>query len=1659
MAFAMLVGSFSVMGSAYSAYRGDAVTYNDVDAATFTTEQYASMGFDEVDRMLAEEQLNLYIYIGSLDLTSVDNAIASVEELLDSVSNLLTMLGDAGNLNISDLAGKRRSAGTINGIDADLALGYAVFDFLATNAGILRNYANGSFSLGIMNSFVAEYVFNVRELVVGLIYGLTDAGKARDYDYMDAREDYGTGAGLPAQYLNETNGAITLAQDLLNEVVLGHWEKLDDYFDNPYDDHIEVIPGFYSFEDANGNDVSDQPIDTDAYDYWGYVHPKNWVTVGLGGAKRVADGAAAPEEDFELCDIRGNVKGYDFIEALLQRAFNYVLIPVLNRDTAPWLKEMCGFDFPAEKCNKQIYNTATQTWENNPNYVENYPGDAPEGIEDNPLYNLFETENLVVSKAEFTEGTLIENFNRILGDFVGQVLKLERGVEDENGWSWDWNYAGGNAVLFDNICNVAKYVLKVTGDQFFASYIEIKTPEEIDLLNPQQTVAYVLRSILNASVDWMYIEDSEETDCVAEVGYAACEQLAWQDIPQITYTKPVRDDFTSDEAYYDALVNKALTILMDEAAFNLNQSLDVNKEDGNDPVNYEGLLPYQGDDGSYENNIVMIGEWAIQTYGPALALNFNLADNGSHDIDDFWGDLDTIIDSILPIVGNDSIINDDIANQPRVFKSLIFDNIVKPVCYLNATNFAAIFDRNEQGIFAKQNGIEIIMTILNKVFDLLFPNVFAKNVTTIDALLDNDLLGTMIFDLAKSLGTKPANSITNEGYALSPRAVGLVYVALPIVCQVLGLSDDQEFGELENYMPGILSGSGTTFTIYNGTSGINTGYTDVNGNEYVDETYTYNIVSAFANGYRANGTSKELSISINKSSIGGGEDATVTLSGYETGMVVEANIEYNVTDESGANMTSSSLTNTVYGYVGSVEKDDDEIEKILPVGSTGKSIKYESEVYVASGDKLTSKLNSYGIRLVDTDEQKNVENPSPTGTVTVTNVSVNSSAYPFVAQNTDSNATSQSIYGQGATYFFTPFQVAQDGNGETYVRIADVYEKDENGKDVVDEDGNKTIVGDNGGVPTGKYTITTTLNVAGTTVNVTTNVHIYDDYSLESLFDRTVAANRQKSNYNTKTAAGDDAWTAYVEALKEAAKVALKPKNGDSFETDIATSETGYRNKYQICAEDLNNAIKELEKYVDKSTGTGAIEAAINTYSPSNTIILTDDNGYNYAQELEYDDPDYEFFSWRDYLYYTYKRYRDVKNEAESIVNSQRALIKAPLPENPTDEQLAAYDAQCKAVDEFEAPVLSAVDVEYNTHMVNLMGSRLIPIAANKSKLAIALDWAADIDPDANYTSGTYADYTRALTFAQTVYDDNSADLKPSKVNTAHNELVEAWKKLAIAADYSALNAAMDEAADAISFGTPDEQTEYTYDSYLAFYDAYQAAANLDKGLEKTESNQDLIDEITANLTEAFAGLVEEGGSGDEPGGDEECNWELNTSFEFYTSASVASSTAYTNDDYLNYLFGIDADHDGKSDVNHLLFGIGEYYSAADYEALFINLENAEVEVIPTEMGEGTGTIINIYNTITGEKVDSYMVVIRGDCTGDSTITSDDETEIIYFYNMMDGYDWLYTEEQKFMYAGGDTDNDWSVDGNDSSNIELFYNMMIDIGQFECEAFENILEA
>ncbi len=1691
MAFAMLIGSFSVMGSAYQAYKGSAISgqYNDVDAPEFTLEQYASMGLDEVDRMLAKEQLVLDLLgMLTLDLSSIDSTIASVLGFLETGGTLIMMLGDASALPAicAPLQGVSRAAKT------DLQVVYALLDFVSNLKDIASSYVKGTVDVGLLNGFIADYKFNVRELALGMLYGLTPEGEAAEYDYFDDLDDNGTADKLPAKYKTET-AAITLLQDLLNGLILGEWKLLNDEL---ADERSVVMAESYAFVDyATGEDVSDEEIDTANYHYYGWRHGNDWVTVGLGDAYRVKinkdnpEATPVPAASYSVVDVNGGKVAYDFIELLMQRAYNYIAVPVLNRDTRGWVLELCGYTIDETKANRTVFDEATGEWIDNPTYDRDYIATAPSSSEGlTEIAALFNHEAIangtaVVPKATIPAGeTFVDNFNETLGEFVTIFAtnnKTVNGVE----CSWTWT-PGDNSVLFDNIVSLGKYVVCVTGDLFFSDRAQLPSVTEIKGYTGQQIVALIMREILNNSVDYIYVDDSHQT--IVDVAYKAVEQLAWQDIPQYTYTKPVASDYSTTPLYYRAVVEKMIAILFDIAVYNLNQGFDMNLADGNDPDDFDpatsahnGLLQYQGDDGTYETNLKQVVAWAIRTYGEILALDFRCdvdseAEVNALTVDDAWMDLDTLIDAIIPIKGGEGKapwIHQEIAGDGTtiVSKTFIFDYILAPLYNLDATNLAKILQRNTAGgAFATMTGVPVILDLLENVFNLLFPGVFQKQ-DTLDQVLQNNLLGDMVHDL---IGSLAATTYENaKGATVDGRGDSIAAVALPVVCMILGLSDDQEFEEMEIYLPGTISYKQAlpTFEVFNGSSGINTAYTDKNGAFDQDELYTYVIDEVSIKTYGANGNdTKALNFSgINTgTTIAGGDSVTVSLSGQLTaaneGDLVEFKVTYMVLDEFGKAMTADAegaeledatvLTKTVYGLIGEEARDDDAIEQVKGIAD-GREIKYENVIYLEGGDDLDD-IESYMIRVQDLKKDNTTTTANVTG-VSIKDADGSETDYPFATINADAGAITASLTGEGGLYFLTPFDVAtytaKDENGaditKKYERFEYFYETDEEGNVIIDEATGEpaNIIGNNAGVPDGEYKLTTAVSVAGASYNVDTTVHLYDDYGLESAFNNAVLANRQISDYDTEAdnGAATGLYTTYTNTLQKVARFVLKPKTADSFQADIAATSNAYDNKYEEYAEELAAAIEALEEY-EENAGIDALKTLRGEYSGNNYKIISTSEG-SYKKDLEYDDEDYVYFGMRDYVPHTYNKYRIARDRVSDLIESQEIFIPAPFTDEdiyganyePSEEEKAARAEALLAYADRMAnrDVVSSIDSLYAQHMMNLSGERLIRLPANTSKLQIVYDMCKDAIPEgkeANYTVSSRERYQRAIAFTEetlgtAITVNGQPNLRPSQVNHATTELMEAWKKLALGAEYDVLDTAIQDAQnklteDGVSFDPelPAEQTVYTAETYKDFYDAYNAAMDIDRDLSATESNNALISDLATALNTARAALTFAKSS--------EPVFELITEDpELFWDVTWECSYIPVINEEVKGLFDMDQETADGDIVNGYIYGLGqtdEGWSEELVASLFQTLDNCYIEVTPDIIYDsyGNGTIVQIKDSNTDAVIKTYCLVIIGDLNGDGYMDNLDVAKLKEFDNGK--YTWADEPTELYQLYSGDINGD-----------------------------------
>ena len=1753
LAVVMILGSVSV--AAYAAdYKGNdtsimnSLQFDDVNSAVYSSQQYATMCLDALDKLLAEANLDVNIYIGRLNGTNVDNLLGSVNSLWDSVGGLVNLgiLGDAKLLDLSAIANTHRGN--------DLSVIYDVLDLLGDLAPIAQKYVQGDLSLGSLNSVIANYLFNVRSLVFGLVIGLTDMGP-EGYDYMDSKTVYFSDDTIPVQYSDQNNTVVKpgatmpFLQNLLNKLILGKWQKLDDLFYETGHKQTNIAYKEIQFHDgsATGAIVTDAEPDINAYDYYGWVHPDDWVTTGLGDAIRVANGAAAPAPSYTKVNVKDMQQNgtvvYNLVEDLLLQAYNGIAVPVLNRIVKNWLREKAGYTFESKYTEKYLGDVdAEGNPVINPDYDYLYGGTAPEGgktYADN-IFQIFDVDNLKVPYAVVPSGsTFIDELNHNAFNFLTGVLECtyedatingvlnrtftwkqtakdeETGVVSPTGLEYSFTVKdGGNELLLDNAVSLVRFVLKVSENEFFSDSLidrgEVLSPTEIDDLDNQGVLAYIARSVINALVPYMYIsaptQTTPELGTLAGVGFEAVLQLAAQDIPQFTYTAPKLSDYNNDlNAYNHAVVEKALAILMDVAAYNLNSVLDADMmhtatnasystlNDGTD--NDTGLIGYLGDDKPYGNTIAAISAWAVTKWASTTdysgnydcLLNLDLgSDNyggqfGTGKVTEatFWSDIDTILDSIIPIKANNKPwIYGEIASQNPVSKSLIFDYLIYPILNLNIDNILKIFKRNNASEFNEYTLERVLVNLLRRIFNDLFPNVFSAGTNTIDGILDNTLLGKMVYDLVKTLSaTGSATGLTNGG-TITGRGKIIAGVALPIVALALGLDAKQEFGELDNLAPSLikLEGNDISFQIYNGSSGVNTSYRNPSGlARNVDKLFTYLIEGTSCEvvgggTHTVEGVDAEVIsngvVTTQGTQIAGGQSKTITIRGITSGELLKITFKYRVLDETGTSL-GQSLYSIKYVYCADdIEGDDD--QNAHAAGGGNRTIDYASHVYLPTGKGLSS-LEGYSIVIHD----------STNGAATA---SVNGvSGLNWVSKETNEKETSVNMDGQSdkSVYILYPFAVDSDH----YRRTEYNYKTNADGSYVLDDWGRrvKDTVKTEAGVTNindGNYTINVNLTVAGSNINIPVKVHLYDDGGLPGLLDSAVKANRTT---DTIDQAGTGRLGTYNAAVATAAGIVYPPMtHGDDFQTWLWPNGTGSTkdNRFQAAYKTLYTQVNGIKPY-DLNAGALSLWNAVNSKQPYNYTRASyevDIDGVPttvyYRNWKEYYESGYGYMGMRNYVAHTYKVFKSAVNYANDLIAKEYKYVDV----SPEDYAKMTHAQKedfinngvknyLKDVEE-NTGVITPVESVYAIHRLNTAYSRLISINGDRSKLNAAFTkFGAAID-SSKYTDTSVTDFNNAREFANTVKNGSN---NPEQINTAMSKLIEAWKNLLRKADWTNLDNAVDTASaelDSIgclnSDGTPnyDEvNVQETYDrkELVKFMDLYLTSYLMDTEKSLGLADQQRIDEQAAALLAALANLPEfvansfeidvewgqimEGRSGDE-------TYELKLDEEViaeYLDLLTADNFGQLNPEYVDGDGNIVVNHQSYDSIqiNGVIVGIPYYAFPEDIEGL-LNVSGGYIVTLPY-LGPGSvgwddsaasGTLLFIFDEY-DELQATYLLALRGDLNNDGDITSNDVGALELGMRQAEGYDFgNETAPEMLLFTAADVNNDWIIDSNDLGLLE-----------------------
>lgn len=972
----------------------------------------------------------------------------------------------------------------------------------------------------------------------------------------------------------------------------------------------------------------------------------------LAGVKEI------PESVRNLVDLNSTKSTYDFIEDLLQTAYNDIAVPMLNDQTMKWLGQ-------------EIDKDTTGT-----------------------LAGLFNRDFRVSAYTVPAGSTLVAELNNIAGGIVNGLLK------NYNGW-----VSGDNSKLTDNVVAVARYILKETGDYFFPDWQKhIATAEEIDAMSKEELIAYLARSIVNASVGYMYIP--EDVTTVVGVAWEAVKQLMAQFLPERDYSG------------YPKTVQGILDMLADFVAYNVNPGIDLNAGDLKKALNY-------GD------GMDKMLTTAVQWLAADPQYYTGLLPSTAIDTSDGWKALDDIFFKLL----DKSVLPAKFANSgsETVLKDIVYSILNGLLVDQDLTCISDLFVKNESGVFATQTLKQSIVRLVTDILNAVLPGTVTKTYGSLNEIVSNSELGSIVENLLGSLNSNK---------------VKLVPPIVNIVAQVMKLTDKAKFKEME--IAGskrIKNSSELDLTVYNGSQGINRGYTDKNNNFTQDKLPRYTIDSWSAVAYNYDGSKqKDLSVSglTANEELNGGDNRSVKISGIDSNnTLVVFTVYYFVLDEAGNKLTNDASVCRFYSY----RLDGADVD------NNTSGIKTGSNKTSASVNDCPPKLLLF-----------NQNNTNPLKTICAQSVTFK--VPKGKGSHTGSNASAD-LGGLSSNLKSATSSASMDGGnaitGSNAYDSIDLWE--ETASIAKFEVGFDTTINWAATAKKGKKT---------DNYNGATRIICYNDYGLLELYNIEAGKNRARTDYDSSA---DAAWDAYMTALNNAAIYTLLPG------TIALYTNSEFLAGFEARQKALASAVETLETHL--------VSASVDSLKTAVEAVQGKDN----ADGAVYWDDGYNFFGYDDFNSVTWNGWKEARNRALNLYNSTIAPKEPVAPEKPGDDatliEKQKYDkayAQWQtdhaawetAIAAWQMPTISAIDVAYAEQQVALWGPRLIKLAAVKTHLDAAIKMCTIDSADASkYDADRWEAYAKSFAYAQKVSTSfNASTTMRTQVREAMNNLIYNWKRL-----------------------------------------------------------------------------------------------------------------------------------------------------------------------------------------------------------------------------------------------------------------------------------------
>ena len=972
----------------------------------------------------------------------------------------------------------------------------------------------------------------------------------------------------------------------------------------------------------------------------------------LAGVKEIPDSVK------NLVDLNSTKSTYDFIEDLLQTAYNDIAVPMLNDQTMKWLGQ-------------EIDKDTTGT-----------------------LAGLFNRDFRVSAYTVPAGSTLVAELNNIAGGIVNGLLK------NYNGW-----VSGDNSKLTDNVVAVARYILKETGDYFFPDWQKhIATAEEIDAMSKEELIAYLARSIINASVGYMYIP--EDVTTVIGVAWEAVKQLMAQFLPERDYSG------------YPKTVQGILDMLADFVAYNVNPGIDLNAGDLKKALNY-------GD--GMDKMLTTAVQWlaADPQYYTGLLPSTTI------DTSDGWKALDDIFFKLL----DKSVLPAKFANSgsETILKDIVYSILNGLLVDQDLTCISDLFVKNESGAFATQTLKQSIVRLVTDILNAVLPGTITKTYGSLNEIVSNSELGSIVENLLGSLNS-------NKDKLVPP--------IVNIVAQVMKLTDKAKFKEME--IAGskrIKNSSELDLTVYNGSQGINRGYTDKNNNFTQDKLPRYTIDSWSAVAYNYDGSKqKDLSVSglTANEELNGGDNRSVKISGIDSNnTLVVFTVYYFALDEAGNKLTNDASVCRFYSY----RLDGADVDNNTSGINTGSN-KTSASVNDCPPKLLLFNQNNTNPLKTICAQSVTFKVPKGKGAHTGSNASANLGG---LSSNLKSATSSASMDGGNAI------------SGSNAYDSIDLWEE-------------------TASIAKFEVGFDTTINWAATAkkgnktdhYNGATRIICYNDYGLLELYNIEAGKNRARTDYDSSA---DAAWDAYITALNNAAIYTLLPG------TIALYTNSEFLAGFEARQKALASAVETLETHL--------VSASVDSLKTAVEAVQGKDN----AEGAVYWDDGYNYFGYDDFNSVTWNGWKEARNRALNLYNSTIAPKEPVAPEKPGDDATliekqkyekayaqwetdhAAWET---AIVAWQTPTISAIDVAYAEQQVELWGPRLIKLAAVKTHLDAAIKMCTIDSADASkYDAERWEAYSKSFAYAQKVSTSfNASTTMRTQVREAMNNLIYNWKRL-----------------------------------------------------------------------------------------------------------------------------------------------------------------------------------------------------------------------------------------------------------------------------------------